>query len=253
VLLPNYEKVVLENYRVVEQVQLAVFGCSSSGKTSFIQQFLGIDAFLPTDIGSATNRIVQFSYAPAEEATLLIHEGGVDSPAIGDPIPLSEYFIATYPMAASDRAQRLKRLKRVVAQYLSCPVNLDRSSNGFEQWASQVVEFRIPSQTLQLGITVYDTPSFFSRDPPTFIENFRNLIKARRPSLLFLYDNASVSDDSRECFNALKFSIIDKADINIFFLNTKVDVLLILNNADINEEEYEDCEWCELLVEEYRR
>ncbi|CAF3743551.1 unnamed protein product [Rotaria sp. Silwood1] len=77
---------------------------------------------------------------------------------------------------------------------------LEKMPDEFARWASQMIEIRVPSRVLQLGIDIYDSPGFLGEDPPILAENLLKLISSVRPSLIYLFDNPTVSDDSRKCF-----------------------------------------------------
>ena len=56
------------------KVQLAFCGENSSGKSAFIQTFLGIGKILPSGDGPVTARITKLTYASASEASIYIWE-----------------------------------------------------------------------------------------------------------------------------------------------------------------------------------
>ncbi|CAF1339963.1 unnamed protein product, partial [Rotaria sp. Silwood1] len=235
IFLPEGKMKILNEFKTFDEVHLAICGYNSSGKTSFLHHFLENGSFLPAGTGAVTARIVQFSYAPAEKACLLIHDGGIDSPASKDPVDLSKYFLSTNAMTSKEKQERLKNLKSVIKEHLARPEAIGVLSNEFTEWASHLIEIQIPSPILKLGVIVYDTPGFLLMDAPILVENLNALIRARHPSLLFLYDNATVSEDSRKCFDALRLSLEKIGDVGIFFLNTKADVSTILRDAEIDE------------------
>ncbi|CAF2011043.1 unnamed protein product [Rotaria magnacalcarata] len=220
---------LLEQFEPLQNVQLAVCGYNSSGKTSFLHDFLGCGKFLPTGTGATTARIVKFSYKPANET--YIRE--VDSfltmvEQENSRTDLSAYF-ADYERA---RKVNVKGLKETVGKYLK---RQDKETNpsDFEEWASIFVEICIPSSVLELGIDVYDTPGFLASDNPILCQNLLSLVADMRPSLLFLYENPIVPSDSRSCFDQLKNTLgVHFRTTGIFFLNTKADVDTILDDND---------------------
>ncbi|CAF3679346.1 unnamed protein product [Rotaria sp. Silwood1] len=84
-----------------------------------------------------------------------------------------------------------------VIKYVAQP-EIGKMSDEFARWASQMIEIRVPSRVLQLGIDIYDSPGFLGEDPPILAENLLKLISSVRPSLIYLFDNPTVSDDSRK-------------------------------------------------------
>ncbi|CAM4926757.1 unnamed protein product [Rotaria socialis] len=235
IFLPSDKMKILNEFKTFEEVQLAVCGYNSSGKTSFLHHFLGKGNFLPAGKGAVTARVVKFSYAPAEEARLLVQGGGFHSPVTKKLFNLSPYFLSTNQMTTQQKRKNAKDLKDEIAGELARPKDYGPFSKEFAEWASDFIEIYIPSPVLELGITVYDTPGFHFGDDPILVENLKDLIRARRPSLIFLYDNETVSGDSKKCFDALKLSIQEIAAVGIFFLNTKADISTVLRDAGIDE------------------
>ncbi|CAF4714015.1 unnamed protein product, partial [Rotaria sp. Silwood2] len=114
-------------------------------------------------------------------------------------------------------------------------------SDDFAKWASHLIEIRIPSRFLQYGINVYDTPGFLGNDPSILAENLLQLVSSVRPSLIYLYDNAVVSDDSRKCFEQLQLALRHHfRGTAFFFLNTKADVLTIRKDAEDDDDDDND-------------
>ncbi|CAF1535796.1 unnamed protein product, partial [Didymodactylos carnosus] len=92
-IFPDEEKKsILNEFGPLEQVQLAVCGYNSSGKTSFIHELLGYGDFLPAGEGAVTARIVKFSYAPPEDACLIKYSTVVDYTKVEDQVDLSNCF-----------------------------------------------------------------------------------------------------------------------------------------------------------------
>jgi tRNA A-37 threonylcarbamoyl transferase component Bud32 len=67
-------------------------------------------------------------------------------------------------------------------------------------------------------------------------------VKTIIPTVVFMYDNASVVVDTKDCFLALKEALGKQLDdTSIFFLNTKVDISTMLPaDIEINDEEFEN-------------
>ena len=223
--------------KTFDKVQLVVCGYNSAGKTSFLHSFLNCGAFLPTGDGAVTARIVKFSYAPPDQACLLQHSSVESTLSEQQPsklLDLSPYFGKNI----TNQRANTKVLKEAVKRHLERPA-YDVASPEFAEWASCLIEIRIPSPVLELGIDVYDTPGFLGHDAPFLIKNLQTLVKIVRPSLLFLYDNPSFADDTLSCFRALKASLRHLEGTGVFFLNTKADISTILRDAEIDEKDGE--------------
>jgi hypothetical protein len=235
IFLNDDQKELLSEFKPPEKVQLAICGYNSTGKTTFVHELLGCGNFLPTGIGAVSARIVKFSYAPASEACLFQHTSELEPDLMQEKIDLSSYF------DGSTKKNNIKMFRETVKKYVGRP-QIDHMSDEFAKWASHLIEIRIPSSFLQLGIDIYDTPGFLGKDPPILAKNLRKLVASLRPSLVYLYDNASVSDDSRKSFEQLKLALHHHVhDTSIFFLNTKADVLTIRKDAeDDSEDEHGD-------------
>ena len=194
IFLTDEQKKLLDEFKPVEKVQLAVCGYNSVGKTTFIHDILGCGNLPPTGIGAVSARIVKFSYAPASEACLVKCKSDLDPDEDEDIIDLSNCF--------SSKMSKAKKLREAVNPYVARPKEKDENSvAAFERWASHLIEIRIPSSFLELGIDIYDTPGFLGSDPPILAQNLLKLIGSVSPSLVYLYDNAVVSDDSRKSSN----------------------------------------------------
>lgn len=235
IFLNDDQKQLLGEFKPFEKVQLAICGYNSTGKTTFVHEILGCGNFLPTGIGAVSARIVKFTYVPASEACLFQHISELDPDVILEKIDLSSYF------ADSTKKKNTKMFKEIIKTYVARP-EIDPMSDEFTKWASHLIEIRIPSSFLQLGIEIYDTPGFLSKDPPVLAKNLQKLVGTIRPSLVYLYDNPVVTDDSRKCFEQLKLALHHHFhDPAIFYLNTKADVLTIRKDAeDDSEDENED-------------
>ncbi|CAF3029404.1 unnamed protein product [Rotaria socialis] len=230
VFLTDDEKKLLNEFKPAEKVQLAICGYNSTGKTTFVHELLKCGSFLPTGIGAVSARIIKFSYAAANEACLLKYQSVLDSNEPEETVNLSLFF------TNSKSKENIRNLRETVKKYVARPT-IDKMSDEFEQWASHFIEIRIPSPLLQLGIDVYDTPGFLGTDPPILAKNLLNLVSKIRPSLLYLYDNALVSDDSRKCFEQLQLALRHHfRGTAIFFLNTKADVLTIRNDSEEDDD-----------------
>ena len=238
IFLTDEQKKLLDEFKPNEKVQLAVCGYNSVGKTTFIHDILGLGNFLPTGIGAVSARIAKFSYAPAHEARLVQLQSDMD-PNVGEHVvDLSGYFTPTM------NKSNIKKLREAVNPFLARRKEMDENSPEFELWASHFIEIYIPSSFLKLGIDIYDSPGFLGSDPPILAQNLLKLVGSVSPSLVYLYDNPVVSDDSRKCFEQLRLALSHNfRSIGIFFLNTKADVLTIRKDAedeDDDEDEDED-------------
>jgi serine/threonine protein kinase len=236
----DQEKIdILDEYQPLEQVQLAVCGYNNTGKTSFIHELLGLGDFLPAGEGAVTARIVKFSYTPAETACLIKYTSVNDSTEVGNREDLSNYF-----MSNITKKVRTKGLRKLIREHLARPEDMDKYSDAFAEWAKTFIEIRIPAPILELGLHIYDTPGFLGSDPPVLRDNLLDLVHRVHPTLVFLYDNAVVSDDSRKCYEKLKEALRSQLlGVDIFFLNTKADVAVIrknASNADDNDDDADD-------------
>ena len=85
--------------------------------------------------------------------------------------------------------------------HLQRPFDTDTYRDKFEQWAKCFVQIFLPSPVLALNIDVYDTPGFLSDNRERVLtENMHNLVKDLKPTLVFLYDNPTISDTEKSCF-----------------------------------------------------
>jgi serine/threonine protein kinase len=236
IFIDQERKDILDKYQPLEQVQLAVCGYNNTGKTSFIHELLGLGDFLPADEGAVTARIVKFSYTPAETACLIKYTSVNDSTEVGDREDLSNYF-----MSNMTKKERTKGLRKLIRGYLARPEGMDKISDAFEEWAKTFIEIRIPAPILELGLHIYDTPGFLGSDPPVLRDNLLDLVRRVHPTLVFLYDNATVPDDSRKCYEKLKEALHSQVwGVDIFFLNTKADVAVIRKNASNQDDDDDD-------------
>ncbi|CAF4119822.1 unnamed protein product [Rotaria sp. Silwood2] len=234
IFLTDEQKTFLKEFKPIEGVQLAICGYNSAGKTTFVHELLACGNFLPTGIGAVSARIIKFSYAPANEACLIKYQSQLDPNEPEEIVELSSHFVGPKSKANT------KLLKETIKKHVARP-EIDCMSDEFEKWASHLIEIRIPSRFLQYGIDVYDTPGFLGNDPPILAENLLKLVSSVRPSLVYLYDNPVVSDDSRKCFEQLQLALRHHfRGTAIFFLNTKADVLTIRKDADDDDDDDDD-------------
>jgi hypothetical protein len=204
------------------KVQLALCGENSSGKTSFIHLLLGIGDILPVDIGPITARIIKMTYAIAEEACAIIYSSLEESfnKKNGIRIDLSSFFILNEKEDEPD----WEGIADTLADHVRRPKEMDVNSKEFAIWAKHFIEIYIPSSILKLGIDVYDTAGFRVRDAQILKDCLFDLVRLVHPTLVFLYDNPSSSDETNDCFLALKDTLKQFDSSNIFFLNTKADI-----------------------------
>jgi hypothetical protein len=225
----NFNEQLIEQYTTKKNAALTIFGANSSGKTAFIQHFLQIGEILPSDVGPVTARIVKLTYSPANHAYAHIFSSLEDRLTGKEPvitIKLNEFFLDAQPPLWECISAILKN-------------HLERSDNCdekvFAEWATHFIEIGLPSPILELGIDMYDTPGFLSNNRDEILNtNLHELIKSIQPTLLFLYENAAVSETDKSCFLALKQALGTLENISIFFLNTKADVVGIFKNERIN-------------------
>ena len=79
-------------------------------------------------------------------------------------------------------------------------------------------------------------------------ENLYAMIKQVHPTILFLYENASITQTDVNCFFALT-KVIETFDRSrIFFINTKVDVLTMFNDYGITERSVSSEKFSEILA-----
>ncbi|CAM4897613.1 unnamed protein product [Rotaria socialis] len=236
IFLDETKKKILQEFNPLEHVQLAVSGYNSVGKTSFIHELLGCGEFLPVEKGAVTARIVKFSYAPQESACLIRYTSVQDLTEIDDRIDLSAHF----KNGVSSKT-RSKGLRKVVKEHVGRPEGIDQQSDEFSKWAKIFVEIRLPSDHLKPGLHVYDTPGFLGSDPQILRENLLTLVGSVHPTIVFLYDNPTGSDDSRKCYNELKVALCsEQMGVDIFFLNTKADVAIMRKDASNNDDDEDD-------------
>jgi tRNA A-37 threonylcarbamoyl transferase component Bud32 len=220
-----------------DKLQLALVGENSCGKTSLIHHLLDAEPFLPSDVGSVSARIIRLTYAENIYACLRVYPSLNDQHKEPDVhISLSGYFSGSEP--------DWNGVKDAIKEHVERPdpEKMKKTSNEFAEWAKFFVEIRIPSNFLKLGIDLYDTPGLLYSDPEILKTNLHNLVKTIIPTVVFMYENASVVVDTKDCFLALKEALGKQLDdTSIFFLNTKVDIGTILTeDIEINIEEFEN-------------
>jgi len=220
---------MLDEHAIVSRPSLVVFGPNSCGKTSFIQRFLGIGNILPSGIGSVTARIVQLTYEVGEQARFRVYET-IEKMVIQCEGDLSPFF--------KNQLQRdWEGVTNAIISHVKRPDNINENSPEFTEWAKCFVEVSLPSNVLSLGIDVYDTPGFLSDNREGILtENLHNLVKRIKPTLVFLYDNATISDTDKSCFLAMKNALGSMERVSIFFLNTKADCVSIANDYLLDDD-----------------
>lgn len=224
-----------------EKVQLALCGENSSGKTSFLHTLLEIGDVLPSGVGPVTARIIKLTYADAKDACINIFKSFEDSlqgskSAVLQKIDLSSFFVSN-GQTESDDENSLNDvdwigIMDVLKEHVQRPTDKDVMSNDFAEWARHFVEIRLPSPTLQWNIDVYDTPGFLFDDAPVLKEILGNLVSRVHPTLVFLYDNTTTSDDMNNCYLAMKSALKQCDSSSIFYLNTKADIDHMPNVTD---------------------
>jgi hypothetical protein len=204
------------------KVQLALCGENSSGKTSFVHLLLGIGDILPADVGPVTARIVKMTYAKAEEACAIIYSSLEASfnKIIHKRIDLSSFFV----LNNEDDEPNWEGIADILGDHVRRPKEMDIKSQEFAIWAKHFIEICLPSSTLKLGIDIYDTAGFRVRDAQILKDCLYDLVRLIHPTIVFLYDNPSSTDETNDCFLALKDTLKHFDSSNIFFLNTKADI-----------------------------
>lgn len=224
------------------KIQLALVGTNSCGKTSFLHFLLRSGNFLPTDVGPVSARVIRLTYADAENAALYVYQSLTDK-QIHEQVNLKEYFF-------NREEPDWNGMKTAIKDHVTRP---DFDSDAFAVWAKFFVEIRIPSWFLKFGIDIYDTPGLLFSDAPVLKDNLCQLVKLVKPTLVFMYDNAAVSSDTRDCFLAVKDAIGQLADVSMFFLNTKADIDRILADADPNNLGIDDEQVREIFFKERQK
>jgi len=220
---------MLDEHAILSRPALVVFGQNSCGKTSFIQRFLGIGNILPSGIGSVTARIVQLTYAPGERARFCVYET-IEKALIRCEGDLSAFF-------ENQSQWDWEGVTNAIKSHVQRPENIDENSPEFTEWAKCFVEVSLPSNVLSLGIDVYDTPGFLSDNREQVLtENLHKLVKRIKPTLVFLYDNATISDTDKSCFLAMKNALGSMERVSVFFLNTKADCISIANDYLLDDD-----------------
>ncbi|CAF2838614.1 unnamed protein product [Rotaria sp. Silwood2] len=216
-----------------EKVQLALCGENSSGKTSFLHRLLQIGDILPSGVGPVTARIIRLMYADPKHSCICIFKSLEDSlqgskSKIVQKIDLSPFFTGGDQTQSNELGSldntNWDGIMYVLEEHIKRPVEKDISSSDFADWARHFVEIRLPSPTLKWNIDVYDTPGFLFDDAPVLKEILSNLVHHVHPTLVFLYDNASTTDEMNNCYLAMKSALKQFDSSSIFYLNTKVDI-----------------------------
>ncbi|CAF5100092.1 unnamed protein product [Rotaria sp. Silwood1] len=128
-------------------------------------------------------------------------------------------------------------ITKVIQPHVKRPINIDENSVEFNEWAKCFVELSLPSSVLSLGIDIYDTPGFLSDNREQVLtENLHKLVKRITPTLVFLYDNATISDTDKNCFLAMKDTLGSMERVSVFFLNTKADCISIANDYFLDDD-----------------
>lgn len=217
------------------KVQLALCGENSSGKTSFIHLLLGIGNILPADVGPITARIVKMRYAEPEDACAHIYPSIEESlnKKNGIKVDLSSFFIVN----DADDEPNWEGIADKLGEYVRRPLGIDIKSKEFAIWAKHFIEIRLPSPTLKLGIDVYDTAGFRIRDAQVLKDCLYDLVRLVHPTIVFLYDTPTSTEETNDCFLALKDVLKHFDSSNIFFLNTKADIDKLPDIKKIKTEE----------------
>lgn len=219
-LLKSMDNTTLNKEVTSNKIQLALCGENSSGKTSFIHLLLGIGDILPSDVGPVTARIIKLTYAKGEQACAIIYpslEASFEN-KIDIQIDLSKFFIINN----EDDEPDWNGIADKLGDYVRRDKKLDIHSEEFSQWAKYFIEIRLPSPILELGIDVYDTAGFRIRDAKILKDCLYDLVRRVQPTIVFLYDNPSSTDETNDCFLAVKDTLKHIYTSDIFFLIQKL-------------------------------
>ncbi|CAF1227141.1 unnamed protein product [Adineta ricciae] len=220
---------IIDEHNNTNRPSLVVFGSNSCGKTAFIQRFLGIGRILPSDIGSITTRIVQLTYAEGGQARCRVYDTNEKTHLIVED-DLSSFF--TEPGNYD-----WEGLTNKILVHVKRPDSIKEETPEFTEWARYFVEISLPSKVLALGIDVYDTPGFLSSNREQILtDNLHELVKRIKPTLVFLYDNATIADTDKSCFLAMKHALGSMERVSVFFLNTKADCISIANDYSLDDD-----------------
>ncbi|CAF1021526.1 unnamed protein product [Adineta ricciae] len=201
VLLNTNKVTTLKQYKIENRIEVIVCGAKSSGKASVIHELLRCGQFLPADINSISQRNVKFSYAASNKACLILHETNGQTVSSTNRIDLSSFFKTRI---ASEE------LKATLAPYLLQGEHTIES----DDWKASLVELCLPSNFLQSNIDVYEISTI------TAIKN----IHLTNPYFLFVYEGATISDETKTYYEQLRRTLGNTVHDNIFFLNTEIDL-----------------------------
>lgn len=219
----------IDQHARMSRPSLVVFGQNSSGKTSFLQRFIGIGNILPAGFGRDTARIVRLTYASAEEACFRLYDT--------DEMASLQYESSLANFFENQQEPDWNGIANVLLPYVKRPRDLPENSTEFSVWAKFSVEIALPSDVLALGIDVYDTPGFLSEErEQTLTDNLHQLVKRIRPILLFLYSNPTINETDKSCFLAMKNALGSLERVSTFFLNTNADCISIANNYGLDDD-----------------
>jgi serine/threonine protein kinase len=217
----------LNNRQTYARYQLAFCGPNASGKTTFLHSFLKINNILPAGAGPITARIVKFTYTTPSEACLIIYPSIEDAYAENrkeeHKLLLAEYF--------NDCTTDWKGIQEAIKIHVIRPEV--KTEKEFNDWAKKFIEIQIPSPTLELGIDVYDTPGLLFHDYPILKDNLQELVRHVRPTIVFLYANATFAKDANDCYLMVRSGLGDLEQPSIFYLNTKQDITTLFNSVGI--------------------
>lgn len=218
ILSPVIEGLCIEQLQAFtrcNKIQLALCGENSSGKTAFLHTFLGIGKILPSGDGPVTARITKFTYTAPQQASICLYKNLRDQTVV-EKVDISSFFAKEKPDWMG--------IGRILERYSRRPEDIKDKPSEFDRWARYLLEIRIPSSILALGIDIYDTPGFLFDDAPVLKEILHDLVELIRPTIVFLYANPSTDDGTRDCFFAMEVALHDIDNTSIFFLNSKADV-----------------------------
>ncbi|CAF1091035.1 unnamed protein product [Rotaria sp. Silwood1] len=192
-------------------------------------RFADIGNILPAGIGPVTAHIVQLTYAPAEQAFFRVYDT-IEKTSVQCEGDLSHLF-------ENQLQPNWAGVTDIIQPHVKRPSYIDEKSPEFNEWAKCFVEIALPSKVLALGIDIYDTPGFLSDNREQVLtDNLHKLVKRIKPTLVFLYENSTISDTDKNCFLAMKNALGSMGRVSVFFLNTKADCISIANDYLLDDD-----------------
>jgi len=136
------------------------------------------------------------------------------------------------------RRTNWKAIAEAVAPLLERPSCVSEDARlAFDVWALHVVQIVLPLDVLRVGLDVYDTPGFLTGDPPVLGRSVQHLARRVRPSVCFMYGNASFDEAARNALEELCSVLSNFRATGIYCLHThvSVDAILFQNQVPLDE------------------